>query len=106
MVDSLIALAEKYGIFVVGGAIGAIVHRFKNKMTFKRFLSSVVVSMFVALCTGVVCRDYFELKESITYVLCGLSGFFSDVIIDEIEELIKQISKIVNKKFTSDSDYE
>ena len=96
--DFLNSIAQKYGLFVVGGAIGAIIHRLRNKMSFKRFLSSVVISMFVALCTGVVARDYFNLQESIVYVLCGISGVFSESILDELEENIKNISVIIKTK--------
>jgi hypothetical protein len=78
MIEFLNEIARKYDLFVIGGAIGAIIHRLRNKMTFKRFLSSVAISMFVALCTGVVARDYFNLQESIVYVLCGVSGVFSE----------------------------
>ena len=99
MIAFLNGIAEKYGLFVVGGAIGAIIHRLRNKMTFKRFLSSVAISMFVALCTGIVARDYFNLQESIVYVLCGVSGVFSESILDELEENIKNVSVIVKSKF-------
>lgn len=99
MIELLNIFAKKYGLFVVGGAIGAIIHRLRIKMTFKRFLSSVAISMFVALCTGVVARDYFNLQESIVYVLCGVSGVFSESILDELEENIKNISEVVKSKF-------
>ena len=99
MMAFLNEIAEKYGLFVVGGAIGAIIHRLRNKMSFQRFLVSVAISMFVALCTGVVARDYFNLQESIVYVLCGVSGVFSESILDELEENIKNISVIIKSKF-------
>ena len=90
---------KKFSPFMLGGIIGAIIHRLRNKMTFKRFLSSVAISMFVALCTGIVARDYFNLQESIVYVLCGVSGVFSESILDELEENIKNVSVIIKSKF-------
>ena len=99
MIEYITELASKCGLFVTGGAIGAIIHRLRNKMSFKRFLSSVVISMFVSLCTGVVARDYFNLVESVVFVLCGVSGVFSEAVLDELEENIKNISVIVKQKF-------
>lgn len=96
--------ADKYGLFVMGGAIGAVIHRLRTKMTFKRFLASVVISVFVALCTGAVCRDYFHLQDSVVYVLCGVSGVFSDTILDEIQELIKNVSNIVKSRYSTSSE--
>ena len=48
---------------------------------------------------GVVARDYFNLQEPIVYVLCGVSGVFSESILDELEENIKNVSVIVKSKF-------
>ena len=98
--------AQKYGLFVVGGAIGAVIHRLRNKMTLKRFIISVVISMFVALCTGVVARDYFGLADSVVYVLCGVSGVFSETILDEVQENIKNVSVIIKAKLGVDSSEE
>lgn len=105
MQEILIEVAKKYGLFVVGGAIGAVIHRLRKNMSFGRFLISIVISMFVALCVGVVARDYFNLQISVVNVLCGISGVFSEVILEEIEETIKQVSQIVKNKFGKDDSY-
>lgn len=99
MLETLNKFAEQYGFFVVGGAIGAIIHRLRNKMSIKRFLASIAISMFVSLCVGIIAKDYFELKQSIIYVLCGISGVFSNTILDEIEELLKYCSDAFKIKF-------
>ena len=41
MKDYLINVASKYGGYVIGGLIGAIVHRLRNTMSFTRFLSNL-----------------------------------------------------------------
>ena len=92
-------VARQYGFFVVGGATGAIIHRLRNRMTIRRFLASILISMFVSFCVGIMAKDYFMLKESIVYVLCGISGVFANTILDEIEELIKYVSDAAKIKF-------
>lgn len=99
MLETLTGFAEKYGLFVVGGAIGAVIHRLRNKMSIRRFFASIGISMFVSLSVGVIAQDYFELKQSIIYVLCGISGVFANTILDEIEELIKYVSDAAKIKF-------
>lgn len=98
MLETLNGFAEKYGLFVIGGAIGAVIHRLRNKMSIRRFFASIGISMFVSLSVGVIAKDYFELKQSIIYVLCGISGVFSNTILDELEEIIKNLSVFINNK--------
>lgn len=90
---------KKYSPFILGGAIGAVIHRLRTQMSFKQFLGSVVISIFVALSVGIVCQDYFKLSEPVIFVLCGISGTFSKAILDEIEEIIGNVSTIVKAKF-------
>ena len=89
MEESIVEVAKKYGFFVIGGAIGAVIHRLRTKMSWGRFIASVLVSMFVALCVGIVARDCFNIKESVVYAMCGMSGVFSDIILDEIQECLQ-----------------
>lgn len=91
-------LFEKYGLFVLGGAIGAIIHRLRKKMTIKKFLASVVISMFVSLCAGISCRHYLKIPEELIYVICGLSGVFSEAILDEIESVIHMLPDALKSK--------
>lgn len=97
--DILTNFSQKYGFFIIGGAIGAVIHRLRNKMSLKRFLASAFISIFVGLSTGIICKDYFHFQDSIAYVLCSISGVFSESILDELQEIIKNISNIVNSKF-------
>lgn len=99
MLEQINSIAKEYGFFVIGGAIGAIIHRLRNQMSLKRFLASIIISMFVSFCVGVVARDYFQLKESLIYVLCGISGVFSNGILDELEEVLKYFSEAAKLKF-------
>ncbi|CEN53373.1 phage holin family protein [Capnocytophaga canis] len=98
MIDFLQEIGRKYGFFVIGGAIGAVVHRLRHKMSWKRFLISIAISAFVSMCVGVICLHYFKLEEPIIHVLCGISGVFSETILDELEDIIKSSSEYVKKK--------
>ncbi len=89
---------SKYGFFIIGGAMGALVHRTRRKMSFLRFLKFLLVAILVALASGIVARDYFNIPETVTYVICGVFGAFSEDLLNEIEELIHSISEIVKTK--------
>lgn len=99
LIEFLIEHTKKYSPFIVGGAIGAVIHRLRTQMSLRQFLGSVVVSIFVAISVGIVCQEYFELSNSVINVLCGIAGTFSKAILDEIEEIIKSASGIVKSKF-------
>ena len=89
---------KKYSLFIIGGAIGSVIHRLRTKMSFKQFIGSIIISVFVALSVGIICKNYFKLHEDIIFVLCGISGTFSKIILDEIEEIISSISNIIKNK--------
>lgn len=91
-------IAEKYGYYVIGGVIGAIVHRIRNTMSFKRFLGVIFMSAFVGFCVGVVFKNYLKTPDEVIFVACSISGVFSKDILDEIEEIISYISVFVKKK--------
>jgi hypothetical protein len=98
MEEQIVEIAKKYGFFVIGGAIGAVVHRLRAKMSWSRFACSVVISMFVALCVGIVARDYFNITESVVYAMCGMSGVFSEIILDEIQESLQLLPDWLRSK--------
>ncbi len=89
---------EKYGFMMFVGLIGSGINRLRRRMSWKRFIGSIIISICVALSVGVIARDYFHVGESVTYVLCGLSGTFSETILSEIEEFIQNLSDILIKK--------
>lgn len=88
-----------YGFFIIGGSIGAIIHRMRVKMSPLRFVKFLVIAVILALSAGIVCRDIFHLPETTIYVICGIFGAFSEEILDEIEKLVKSFSRIAKKKF-------
>lgn len=90
---------EKYGFFIVGGAIGAAIHRIRKKMSNAKFIKFLIVAVCVALGTGIISREVFNISETVTYVICGLAGAFSEDLLDEIEEFIHSLSDILKKKF-------
>ena len=87
-----------YGFFIVGGALGAIIHRMRTKMSPLRFVKFLFVAIMLALAAGIICRDIFHLTETTIYVICGIFGAFSEEILDEIEDLTKHLSEMARKK--------
>lgn len=98
MKEDLIAMANKYGGFVIGGLIGAIVHRIRNTMSFKQFLGVLFISAFIGFCVGVVLRNYLNATDEVIFVACSISGVFSKDILDEIKEVISYVSLFFKKK--------
>ena len=103
MREYLTNIASKYGGFVIGGVIGAIVHRLRNTMSFKRFLSVLFISAFVGFCIGVVMKNYLNTPDEVIFVVCSISGVFSKDILDEIQEIISYVSLFVKKKAKIDN---
>lgn len=99
MMENFNELANKYGGFVLFGVIGAVIHRLRTKMSLKRFLSLVVISSFVSFCAGIISRNYFQLDEELTMVVCGISGVFSETFLNEIQEGLKNISNYIKRRF-------
>lgn len=96
---------KKFSPYILGGAIGAIIHRLRTQMSWKQFLGSVIISIFVALSVGIVCKDYFKIEEdTVIFVLCGVSGTFSKAILDELEEIIKSASNIIKTRYGAKSE--
>lgn len=92
---------KKFSPYILGGAIGSIIHRMRTEMTWIAFLKSVVVSIFISVCVGIACKDYLNItNENIVFAFCGLSGVFSKLILDEIEQIIKLASVYVRSKIT------
>lgn len=90
---------KRYSPFIVGGAIGAIIDRMRKEMTWFAFFKSIVISIFLSICVGIVCKDYLMIKsENIIFVFCGISGVFSKVILDEIETILKLAPVFVKSK--------
>jgi len=98
MIQHIEKFFYNYGFFIVGGAIGAILHRLRTKMSPVRFLKFLLVAIILALAAGIICRDIFHLPETTIYVICGVFGAFSEEILDEVEEFIKSLSEMAKKK--------
>ena len=96
IITFLTGIGEKYGPAIVAGSVGAVIARLRKKMSPRQFIGSVIISIFVSISVGVVAKDYLLIKqESLIHVLCGISGVFSKTILDELEEIIKNLSNIV-----------
>jgi fluoride ion exporter CrcB/FEX len=99
VLDFLTDLLKKFSPYIIGGAIGSIIHRLRTEMTTGTFLKSVVVSIFLSICVGLVCKEQFHIEnENLIFVFCGMSGTFSKVILDEIEQILKLGSVYVKTK--------
>lgn len=97
--DNIMDLIKKFNPYILGGAIGSIIHRMRNEMSWTAFFKSVVMSIFISICVGIACKDYLDVKnENIIFVACGLSGTFSKLILDEIEQILKLASVYAKAK--------
>ena len=95
----LTEIGEKYGPAIVAGSVGAVIARLRKKMSPRQFIGSVIISIFVSISVGVVAKDYLLIKqESLINILCGISGVFSKTILDELEEIIKNLSDIAKAR--------
>lgn len=97
---------SKYGFFIIGGVIGAVIHRMRKKMSWIRFIKFLFTAVVIALASGIIARDWFNIPETVTYVICGIFGAFSDDILNEIEEFIHSLSDIAKKKAGLELDIE
>ena len=95
---------KRFSPYILVGAIGALVHRLRNKMSWKQFSGALFISMLVSLSVGVVCQEYTLLKDDVIFVLCGISGAFSKHLLDELEEVILNLSAYVRKKLGIEKD--
>ena len=96
IITFLTGIGEKYGPAIVAGSVGAVIARLRKKMSPRQFIGSIIISIFVSISVGVVAKDYLLIKqESLINILCGISGVFSKTILDELEEIIKDLSNIV-----------
>jgi lipid-A-disaccharide synthase-like uncharacterized protein len=93
-------ILKRFSPYILGGVIGSVVHRLRNHMSIKEFLASTIISVFVALSVGIICKDYFLIKqETVIFVLCGMSGSFSKILLDELEQILSSISEIFKDRF-------
>lgn len=100
--DTLIEAMKQYTPYVIGGAIGSVIHRMRNNMKPLDFIKLVVMSIILAVFVGIACKDYFGIEnQNIIFMLCGISGAFSKYILDEIESIIKLSSTYVKSKIPS-----
>ena len=96
IITFLTGIGEKYGPAIVAGSVGAVIARLRKKMSPRQFIGSVIISIFVSISVGVVAKDYLLIKqESLINILCGISGVFSKTILDELDQIIKDLSNIV-----------
>lgn len=90
---------KKFSPYIIVGAIGSIIHRMRTEMSFGTFLKSIVMSIFISICVGIVCKDYLEVKnENLIFVCCGISGTFSKIILDELENVVKLSFNYIKNK--------
>ena len=96
MKEYIYSFAESfYGKSIIGGMIGAVIHRFYNKMSITEFLSSVVVSGFVGLIAGILLKDYTNFSTEVVYVGVALAGNFAKYLLEEIKQVISSFSDVI-----------
>lgn len=100
-IDLIMDFLKKFSPYILGGAIGSIIHRMRTEMSFVTFLKSVVISIFISICVGIAFKDYLKVEnENIIFVACGISGTFSKIILDELEQILKLASVYVKSKIS------
>ncbi|MBE7649308.1 hypothetical protein J2Q11_08720 [Tenacibaculum finnmarkense genomovar finnmarkense] len=98
MKEELINMVNKYSGYVIGGLIGAIVHRIRNTMSFVTFLGVLFISAFIGFCVGVIMRNYLNATDEVIFVACSISGVFAKDILTEIQQVIAFISIYIKTK--------
>lgn len=93
----LLLLKIKTILIVVFGILGAIIAGIRKKMKAKDFVINIITSAFVAWVVGAILGHYMEVSNEVIYALCGLSGHFSDVLLEEIKKVFQSISEYVKK---------
>ena len=91
----VLSIIEKFGLFILGGLIGAIVHRLRTKMSWRRFISTMLVSGFMGFCVGILLKNYIGAPEEVVFVACSLTGVFSNDILDQLKEIVGFLSEFV-----------
>ena len=103
IIDDLMKFLQRFSPYIIGGAVGSIIHRMRTEMTLVTFCKSIVMSVFISICVGIVCKDYLEIKnENLIFVCCGISGTFSKIILDELESLIKYLFNYAKAKIAKE----
>lgn len=103
--EPAIEFLKKFSPYIIGGAIGSVIHRMRTEMSKIAFLKSAVMSIFISFCVGIVSKDYIGIQnENIIFVFCGISGTFSKLILDELEQIIKLASVYVKTKIGKTSE--
>lgn len=83
--------------FLVGGLVGGIIQRMRKRMSFLKFVSSLVIAMFVGWVIGSLLTNWFDLPDRVIYSACAISGVFSEDFLNEIEKLVKNFNEFVKK---------
>ena len=100
ILNSIYEWFKKFSPFILVGIVGAIVHRVRSKQTkWKGFGGAMFISILVSLSVGVVASEYTHLKDGVIYILCGISGTFSQLILNELEEAITDLSEAIKARF-------
>ncbi len=90
VLDFFMLFLKKYSPYILGGLVGSVIHRMRTEMNLITFLKSVVMSIFVSIVVGIFLKDYLKVtNENVIFALCGVSGVFSKIILDELEQIVK-----------------
>jgi hypothetical protein len=89
---------NKYGSFILIGAIGASINKLRRRMTWSRFVRSCFIAAFISPIAGVLCLHFLALPIPVVNAICGITGIFAESILDECEDFIKHITDYIDKK--------
>ena len=97
----MLEFINKYGSFMLAGAIGVSIKKLRRRMTWSRFFRSCLIAIFTSLCAGVLFLHFLQLPIPVVNALCGVTGVFAESILDEIEDIIRHLSDYIDKKLNN-----
>ena len=92
--NKILEFIESNDLYIaLTGIIGAIIQYVRKNMSVGQFIKLMLLSCFFGYAMYKSLLNYTDLKLDIIIVICcGFSGF-SQIIFDEVEELISKISE-------------
>ena len=97
--NSLAGYLKPITPYIMIGIAGTVVDRMRREMSLIVFLKQVVMSIFISICVGVFSKEFIKIEnDNVAFVICGISGTFSKLILDEFEQIIKLASEYVRVK--------
>lgn len=99
--DFLVDIAKKLFLPIVVATLGTIIHLYRSKeeTSVGRFSMLTLINVSMVFTTGIVCQDYFEMKnERMIWVFSGVACSFSTYILNLVQTIITDIAPDAARK--------